>query len=140
MIYKIRILQSVLEIVLSIVSSVAVCIQSVYCFHCFTDPRELVNKMARVDSGHETLFSDDSPCDLVTTPSACSSSGLGSASSGNHNQHSSEDADSSRLAPPKITPYSGVLGKASHSAQTVCINCRLLLFLLFADYNHHKSE
>lgn len=67
--------------------------------------------MARVDSGHETLFSDDSPCELVTTPSACSSSGLGSASSGNNNQQSSEDAEASRLGPPKITPFSGVLGK-----------------------------
>jgi hypothetical protein len=69
--------------------------------------------MARVDSGHETLFSDDSPCELVTTPSACSSSGLGSASSGNNNHPSSEDAEASRLGPPKITPFSGVLGKAS---------------------------
>ena len=67
-----------------------------------------------MDSGHETFFSDDSPCELDTTPSACSSSGLGSASSGNNNQHSSEDADSSRLGPPKITPYSGVLTKASY--------------------------
>jgi hypothetical protein len=69
--------------------------------------------MARVDSGHETLFSDDSPCELGTTPSACSSSGLGSASSGN-NQPNPEDADTSRVGPPKITPYSGVLTKASH--------------------------
>ncbi|PSN38556.1 hypothetical protein C0J52_14818 [Blattella germanica] len=68
-----------------------------------------------MDSGHETLFSDDSPsCDLVTTPSACSSSGLGSASSGhtlNHNHLGTEDAETSRLGPPKITPHSGVLGK-----------------------------
>ncbi|KAJ9573857.1 hypothetical protein L9F63_008781, partial [Diploptera punctata] len=60
--------------------------------------------MARVDSGHETLFSDDSPCDLGNTPSACSSSGLGSSSSGQQNT-SAEDR------PPKITPFSGVLGK-----------------------------
>jgi len=70
--------------------------------------------MARVDSGHETFFSDDSPCELDTTPSACSSSGLGSASSGNNNQHNSEDTDTSRLGPPKITPFSGVLTKASY--------------------------
>ena len=67
-----------------------------------------------MDSGHETFFSDDSPCELDNTPSACSSSGLGSASSGNNNQHSSEDADTSRLGPPKITPYSGVLTKVSY--------------------------
>ncbi|XP_063231798.1 leucine zipper putative tumor suppressor 2-like [Bacillus rossius redtenbacheri] len=52
---------------------------------------------ARVDSGHETLFSDDSPCDLGATPS----SGVGSASSGQGADHT----------PPKITPFSGVLAK-----------------------------
>jgi hypothetical protein len=76
-----------------------------------------MTRMARVDSGHETLFSDDSPCELVTTPSACSSSGLGSASSGNNTQHGPEDAETSRLGPPKIAPFSGVLGKVSQPAQ-----------------------
>nr|CAD7261883.1 unnamed protein product [Timema shepardi] len=60
-----------------------------------------------MDSGHETLFSDDSPCDLGNTPSACSSSGLGSASSGHTGNHDP--------TPPNITPYSGVLGKLTNA-------------------------
>lgn len=59
--------------------------------------------MATVDSGNETLFSDDSPCDLVCSPSVCSQ----------------DDADchqqiSSR--PPNIQPRSGVLEKVLYLA------------------------
>nr|CAD7438372.1 unnamed protein product [Timema bartmani] len=64
-----------------------------------------------MDSGHETLFSDDSPCDLGNTPSACSSSGLGSASSGHTGNHDP--------TPPNITPYSGVLGKLVAMAASI---------------------
>nr|CAD7453883.1 unnamed protein product [Timema tahoe] len=71
-----------------------------------TDTENEISESVRVmDSGHETLFSDDSPCDLGNTPSACSSSGLGSASSGHTGNHDP--------TPPNITPYSGVLGKVS---------------------------
>lgn len=61
--------------------------------------------MATIDSGTETLFSDDSPCELPPSPSVCSG----------------EDAEvqildstaevNNRLAPPNIQPYSGVLEK-----------------------------
>lgn len=62
--------------------------------------------MATIDSGTETLFSDDSPCELPPSPS-----------------FSGEDAEvqvldsttdvNNRLAPPNIQPYSGVLEKVS---------------------------
>ncbi|KAL0269509.1 UNVERIFIED_CONTAM: hypothetical protein PYX00_007213 [Menopon gallinae] len=60
--------------------------------------------MARMDSGNETMLSDDSPCDLATTPST--SSGVGSSSS-SQNHPPAEEA----MVPPKITPFSGVLDK-----------------------------
>lgn len=57
------------------------------------------------DSGTETLFSDDSPCELVGSPSVCSVE--------ENSSKPNEDAVSihSRLAPPNIQPYSGVLEK-----------------------------
>lgn len=65
--------------------------------------------MATIDSGTETLFSDDSPCELPASPSVCSG----------------EDAEArilesttevnNRLAPPNIQPYSGVLEKVRRS-------------------------
>lgn len=62
--------------------------------------------MATIDSGTETLFSDDSPCELPRSPY-----------SGEETEvqvlETSTDA-SSRLAPPNIQPYSGVLEKVSN--------------------------
>ncbi|CAH1099858.1 unnamed protein product [Psylliodes chrysocephalus] len=63
-------------------------------------------KMGTIDSGTETLFSDESPCELVRvrSPSICS---------GDDTEVQTEDTQSinSRLAPPNIQPYSGVLEK-----------------------------
>lgn len=58
---------------------------------------------ATVDSGNETLFSDDSSCDLVMSPSACEAD----VSRSDDNT----DIPPPRVAPPKIQPYSGVLEK-----------------------------
>ncbi|XP_074039021.1 leucine zipper putative tumor suppressor 2 homolog isoform X1 [Leptinotarsa decemlineata] len=57
-----------------------------------------------IDSGTETLFSDESPCELVRSPSICS---------GDERELQMDDTQSinSRLAPPNIQPYSGVLEK-----------------------------
>lgn len=64
--------------------------------------------MATTDSGTETLFSDESPCELAASPSVCSEAEVQVLDA------SSEDAGSGRLhAPPNIQPYSGVLGKVS---------------------------
>lgn len=61
--------------------------------------------MATTDSGTETLFSDDSPCDhLVRSPSFGSGDELDSPT----NEAISVN---NRLAPPNIQPYSGVLEK-----------------------------
>ncbi|KAJ8921524.1 hypothetical protein NQ315_003142 [Exocentrus adspersus] len=59
---------------------------------------------ATIDSGTETLFSDESPCELVGSPSVCS---------GDDTEVQPEDTQSvnGRLAPPNIQPYSGVLEK-----------------------------
>lgn len=62
-------------------------------------------EMARVDSGNETLLSDESPCDLPTTPTA--SSAIENTSSIPSNNCSNEE----NSVPPKITPFSGVLDK-----------------------------
>ncbi|KAB0789947.1 hypothetical protein PPYR_15769 [Photinus pyralis] len=56
--------------------------------------------MATVDSGNETLFSDDSPCDLISSPSALS----GEDPEVIECQHISN-------RPPNIQPFSGVLEK-----------------------------
>lgn len=61
--------------------------------------------MATVDSGTETLFSDDSPCELPGTPSICS----GEDAEVQTLEYSVEA--NSRFAPPNIQPYSGVLEK-----------------------------
>ncbi|XP_056631927.1 leucine zipper putative tumor suppressor 2 homolog isoform X1 [Diorhabda sublineata] len=60
--------------------------------------------MGTIDSGTDTLFSDESPCDLIRSPSICS---------GDDIEVQMEDTQSinSRLAPPNIQPYSGVLEK-----------------------------
>ncbi|XP_060526732.1 leucine zipper putative tumor suppressor 2 homolog [Cylas formicarius] len=56
------------------------------------------------DSGTETLFSDESPCELARSPSICS---------GYETTTQNDDTLSinSRLAPPNIQPFSGVLEK-----------------------------
>ncbi|KAK5649488.1 hypothetical protein RI129_000517 [Pyrocoelia pectoralis] len=56
--------------------------------------------MATVDSGNETLFSDDSPCELISSPSALS----GEDPEVTECQHISN-------RPPNIQPFSGVLEK-----------------------------
>ncbi|XP_068911101.1 leucine zipper putative tumor suppressor 2 homolog isoform X1 [Tenebrio molitor] len=60
--------------------------------------------MATIDSGTETLFSDDSSCELVGSPSVCY---------GDDNEGQFEDncSEVNRLAPPNIQPFSGVLEK-----------------------------
>uniref|UniRef100_A0A6P7GPL6 Leucine zipper putative tumor suppressor 2 homolog isoform X1 n=2 Tax=Diabrotica virgifera virgifera TaxID=50390 RepID=A0A6P7GPL6_DIAVI len=60
--------------------------------------------MGTIDSGTETLFSDESSCELVRSPSICS---------GDETEVQMEDTRSinSRLGPPNIQPYSGVLEK-----------------------------
>lgn len=56
-----------------------------------------------VDSGNETLFSDDSPCELAGSPTA----------------YSADDSEVTQChlhitnRPPNIQPYSGVLEKVS---------------------------
>lgn len=69
--------------------------------------------MATVDSGTETLFSDDSPCELISSPGAC----FGEDAE-NHHIHSQTDVNS-RLAPPNIQPFSGVLEKVNSFASVV---------------------
>lgn len=63
-----------------------------------------------VDSGNETLFSDDSPCDSTSSPTV--------------------RGPDRATAPPRIQPFSGVLEKvpiaASASARTTVINNHLL--------------
>ncbi|KAG5864983.1 hypothetical protein JTB14_011171 [Gonioctena quinquepunctata] len=54
--------------------------------------------------GTETLFSDESPCELVCSPSLCS---------GDELQMEDTHSINSRLAPPNIQPYSGVLERVS---------------------------
>ncbi|KAH0817666.1 hypothetical protein GEV33_005125 [Tenebrio molitor] len=65
--------------------------------------------MATVDSGTETLFSDDSSCELVGSPSVCY---------GDDNEGQFEDncSEVNRLAPPNIQPFSGVLEKVRKNA------------------------
>lgn len=62
-------------------------------------------RMATIDSGTETLFSDDSPFDLGRTSSVCS----GEETEVQILESTRERSD--RIAPPNIQPYSGVLGK-----------------------------
>ncbi|XP_017786974.1 PREDICTED: leucine zipper putative tumor suppressor 2 homolog [Nicrophorus vespilloides] len=57
--------------------------------------------MATVDSGTETLFSDDSPCDLGSPTGVCAVEDF---------ENKAEELNA-RLAPPNIQPYSGVLEK-----------------------------
>lgn len=59
--------------------------------------------MATIDSGNETLFSDDSPCDLVGSPRPLS-------------EDESEMIKchfQTENRPPNIQPYSGVLEKVA---------------------------
>lgn len=67
-----------------------------------------------IDSGTETLFSDDSPCDL-----GCS---------GDETEIQVEDGQStnSRLAPPNIQPYSGVLEKGKVVIRPIAFKPTLL--------------
>lgn len=60
---------------------------------------------ATIDSGTETLFSDDSPCELVGSP------GTYSAEDSETQIGESQSDLNSRLGPPNIQPYSGVLDK-----------------------------
>ncbi|CAG9772835.1 unnamed protein product [Ceutorhynchus assimilis] len=60
------------------------------------------------DSGTETLFSDDSPCELLHSPNnACS----GDERLCPSRQNEDGISINSKLAPPNIQPYSGVLEK-----------------------------
>lgn len=61
------------------------------------------------DSGTETLFSDDSPCELIGSPSIFS----GDETLCQNEQNEDVISVNSRLAPPNIQPYSGVLEKVS---------------------------
>lgn len=65
--------------------------------------------MARLDSGNETLLSDESPCDLPVTPPA--SNEVESSVSDQHAHNSTHGINEENLVPPKITPFSGVLDK-----------------------------
>lgn len=76
---------------------------------------------ATVDSGNETLFSDDSSCDLVMSPSACEAD----VSRSDDNT----DIQPPRVAPPKIQPYSGVLEKVSHLSVTHSLTHHLVYTL-----------
>ncbi|XP_966525.2 leucine zipper putative tumor suppressor 2 homolog isoform X1 [Tribolium castaneum] len=58
--------------------------------------------MATIDSGTETLFSDDSSCELLGSPSVCY---------GDEGQFEDNCSEVNRLAPPNIQPFSGVLEK-----------------------------
>lgn len=63
--------------------------------------------MTTTDSGTETLFSEDfSPCEYLCSPSVCS---------GDDTEVPLDDSQSvnSRLAPPNIQPFSGVLEKVN---------------------------
>lgn len=62
--------------------------------------------MATVDSGTETLFSDDSPCELISSPSAGYGEDIG-------RQYGGSSSEVNGIAPPNIQPYSGVLEKVS---------------------------
>ncbi|KAH1012662.1 leucine zipper putative tumor suppressor 2 homolog [Dendroctonus ponderosae] len=73
---------------------------------CINDARTMTS--CTTDSGTETLFSDESPCDLIRSPSICSEEEAARSRNGEH-----EDVLSinSKLGPPNIQPYSGVLEK-----------------------------
>lgn len=62
---------------------------------------------ATIDSGTETLFSDDSPCELVGSPETYS------AEDSETQIGESQSDINSRLGPPNIQPYSGVLDKVN---------------------------
>lgn len=66
--------------------------------------------MGTVDSGNETLFSDDSSCDLLDTSptSPCSPTGQ-------HDREGDIKSSTNGIAPPKIQSCSGVLGKVGNS-------------------------
>ncbi|XP_044735690.1 leucine zipper putative tumor suppressor 2 homolog [Chrysoperla carnea] len=68
--------------------------------------------MGTVDSGNETLFSDDSSCDILDTSSgsACSS-GEPSTAADPDATNSDQENSAAIVAPPKIQSCSGVLGK-----------------------------
>lgn len=63
---------------------------------------------ATIDSGTETLFSDDSPCELVGSPINYSV-----AEDAEIKLNASRSDLSARLGPPNIQPYSGVLDKVT---------------------------
>ncbi|KAF5270319.1 hypothetical protein FQR65_LT05507 [Abscondita terminalis] len=58
-------------------------------------------RMATVDSGNETLFSDDSPCDLIGSPHVLSGD----------DSEVTECQQHMSTRPPNIQPFSGVLEK-----------------------------
>lgn len=64
--------------------------------------------MATVDSGTETLFSDDSPCEFVGSP------GVYSGEDSEPQVGEPQTEIHSRLGPPNIQPYSGVLDKVKY--------------------------
>ncbi|GJQ74105.1 hypothetical protein Trydic_g19027 [Trypoxylus dichotomus] len=73
--------------------------------------------MATVDSGTETLFSDESPCELVGSPSACS---------GEDTEPQVPDLQSETLGPPNIQPYSGVLEKGKEVIRPIAFKPAVL--------------
>lgn len=78
--------------------------------------------MTTTDSGTETLFSDDSPCDHICSPSVCS---------GEDTEVPLDDSQSvnSRLAPPNIQPYSGVLEKVSYPFLSILKCSRVIVYI-----------
>ncbi|KAK9744517.1 hypothetical protein QE152_g7740 [Popillia japonica] len=73
--------------------------------------------MATVDSGTETLFSDESPCELVGSPSACL---------GEDAETQVPDLQSETLGPPNIQPYSGVLEKGKEVIRPIAFKPAVL--------------
>lgn len=79
--------------------------------------------MATIDSGTETLFSDDSSCELVGSPSVC----YGDDTEGQFEDNCSEV---NRLAPPNIQPFSGVLEKVQANVSMNYISLLLSVFIV----------
>lgn len=72
---------------------------------------------ATIDSGTETLFSDDSPCELVGSPINYTV-----AEDSELQINESQSDLSARLGPPNIQPYSGVLDKVNVNLIQLFIN------------------
>ncbi|KAK6621546.1 hypothetical protein RUM44_001353 [Polyplax serrata] len=67
------------------------------------------SRMARLDSGNETLLSDESPCELSATPPE--SNDAESSAGDSEKAKKTNSGIEENLVPPKITPFSGVLDK-----------------------------